>query len=261
MANHLQDRLDLALEAARQAGEIILRYYQSSSLTVDHKRDSSPVTIADREAEQSIREAIARNFSDDAVLGEEFGEQTGTSGYRWILDPLDGTKSFIHGVPLFGTLIGIEHEGEMVIGVCHFPVLKETAWGATGLGAWWSTEGGEPRVARVSDVSDPKQALFCFTTISGFGRIGRLDAFEQFVNDFGLSRGWGDCYGHILVATGRAEVMVDPLMNPWDSAALVPIVREAGGSFFDWKGEPSIYAGNGISTNQALREHVLKITR
>ncbi|MSR58868.1 MAG: histidinol-phosphatase [Planctomycetaceae bacterium] len=257
----LQSRLDLALRAARAAGDLILEHYQSAGLTVDRKRDSSPVTIADRNAEKLIRAEIAGEFPDDSILGEEFGEQPGRSGYRWIIDPLDGTKSFIHGVPLFGTLVGVEFEGRCVVGVCHFPVLRETAWGATGLGAWWQPAGGEPRPARVSPVAELSQALVCFTTVQGFARIGRTDAFESLAGAAGIVRGWGDCYGHILVATGRAEVMVDPLMNPWDAAALVPIVEEAGGSFMDWAGVTTIYSGNGISVNAALRESVLRITR
>lgn len=257
----LQSRLDLALSAAREAGDIILEYYQSTGLNVDRKKDSSPVTIADRRAEEFIRGQIGKHFPADAILGEEFGDTPGTSGFRWILDPLDGTKSFIHGVPLFGTLIGVEHGKTCVVGVCHFPVLNETAWGAKGLGAWWQTGSSSPREAKVSSVADISQALFSFTTVQGFARIGRPEAFEELVKQAGLSRGWGDCYGHILVATGRAEIMVDPLMNPWDAAALLPIVQEAGGHFMDWNGEPTIYSGNGISVNAALRDNVLKITK
>jgi histidinol phosphatase-like enzyme (inositol monophosphatase family) len=259
--NSLQSRLDLALSAARRAGDLILEHYQSASLTVDRKRDSSPVTIADRNAEQFIRGEIAKTFPDDAILGEEFGEQPGTSGFRWILDPLDGTKSFIHGTPLFGTLIGVEFKGRCVVGVCHFPVLHETAWGASGLGAWWQRPGESPRPAKVSTIADLSQSLFCFTTVQGFARIGRQDALDALIGSTAIARGWGDCYGHILVATGRAEVMVDPMMNPWDAAALVPIVEEAGGTFMDWNGTTTINSGNGISVNAALRDTVLRVTK
>jgi histidinol-phosphatase len=260
MSLELQPRLDLALRAAHEAERIILSYYQTG-VHVDRKRDSSPVTIADRTAEEAIRKLIGLAFPQDAILGEEFGETAGTSGFRWILDPLDGTKSFIHGTPLFGTLIGVEYNGRCEIGVCHFPVLHETVWAARGSGAWWKT-GDKPAVrAQVSGVSNLSDALFSFTTVQGFGRIGRPDAFEALIAGCSLARGWGDCYGHALVATGRAEVMVDPLMNPWDIAALVPIVEEAGGHFMSWAGTSDIHAGNGISVNAALREEVLKITR
>ncbi len=250
-----------ALEAAHDSGQFILQHYQQAGLAVERKRDSSPVTIADRGAEELLRREIAKSFPGDAILGEEFGEQPGTSGFRWILDPVDGTKSFIHGVPLFGTLIGLEYGETCVAGVCHFPPLEELIWGSVGKGAFWS-KGKEPqRPARVSSIEKLEEALFCFTTIQGFGRIGRSDAFQTFVDTCGLSRGWGDCYGHCLVATGRAELMVDPLMNPWDIAALIPIVQEAGGHFVDWNGKTSIHSGNGISVNAALREAVLEITR
>ncbi len=263
MANpaEFQKRLDHARAAALEAGRLILGYYQSSGLTVDRKRDSSPVTIADRRAEEFLRAGIAREYPGDGILGEEFGEQPGTSGFRWILDPLDGTKSFIHGVPLFGTLVGVEFEKQCVIGVCHIPVLGETAWAAKGLGAWWQPAGAAARPAKVSSVARLPESLFCFTTVQGFARIGREDAFEALVAAAGIARGWGDCYGHILVATGRAEVMVDPLMNVWDAAALIPIVEEAGGHFIDWNGEATAHSGNGISVNAALRDEVLRITK
>jgi len=253
--------MTFARTAALEASQLILGHYQSATLVVDRKRDSSPVTIADRNAEELLRAAIGRDFPGDAILGEEFGETSGTNGFRWILDPVDGTKSFIHGVPLFGTLIGVEFEGQCVAGVCHIPALGETAWGAKGIGAWWQPAGGEPRPARVSNVGELSQALFCFTTVQGFARIGRQDAFDTLTKSTGISRGWGDCYGHMLVATGRAEVMVDPLMNIWDAAALIPIIEEAGGHFVDWAGVVTAQSGNGISVNAALRDEVLRITK
>ena len=259
--SQLRRRLDFARSAAVDAGKLILGHYQSASLAVDRKRDSSPVTIADRQSEQLLRAGIEREFPADAILGEELGETPGTSGFRWILDPLDGTKSFVHGVPLFGTLVGVEFEVQCVVGVCHFPVLGETAWGARGLGAWWQPAGGDVRPARVSTIADLSQALVCFTTVQGFARIGRQDAFEALTSSAGMARGWGDCYGHILVATGRADVMIDPLMNLWDAAALVPIVEEAGGRYVDWQGRATPRSGNGISVNAALLEQVLRVTR
>lgn len=257
----LRPRLDFALDMARVAETIILSHYQQG-VAIEKKRDSSPVTIADRSAEEAIRAGIAKSFPTDGVLGEEFGETAGTSGFRWILDPLDGTKSFIHGTPLFGTLIGLEFAGRCVLGVCHFPVLGETAWGAKGLGSWFRKGNEAPRRSQVSQIDRLEDALFCFTTVQGFGRIGRPDAFTTFVDRCGLARGWGDCYGHVLVATGRAELMVDPLMNPWDIAALVPIVEEAGGAFLSWNGAKGDHtAGNGISVNGQLAEAVLGVTR
>lgn len=259
LADDLRKRLEFALEAARAASVHILKYYQTSQLVVDRKQDSSPVTEADRGAEVLLRERIAEAFPQDGVLGEEYGDTPGQNGYRWVLDPVDGTKSFIHGVPLFGTLIGLELDKECVLGVCRFPALDETVYGAKGLGAWWQL-GSRPAVqARVSDVSKMSEALFCITTITRWDQIQRRATFDRFCQAAGLTRGWGDCYGHILVATGRADLMIDPAMNPWDCAALLPIVQEAGGSFVDWNGQPTIYSGNGLSVNAQLKDQVLKM--
>jgi histidinol phosphatase-like enzyme (inositol monophosphatase family) len=259
VAEYWKPRLQFALDVARRAGELILGHYQSDGLAVDAKHDSSPVTAADRGAEELIRRAVATEFPGDGVLGEEFGELAGSNGLRWILDPVDGTKSFIHGVPLFGTLIGLEADGRVVLGVCRFPALGEVVYAAKGLGAWWQVDSALPRPARVSAVDRLSEALFCVTTISGWERIGRYETFEALRSRCKLTRGWGDCYGHALVATGRADVMVDPLMNVWDAAALLPILEEAGGHFVDWEGRPAIDSGNGVSVNHALRDEVLEI--
>jgi histidinol-phosphatase len=261
VSSDLKPRLEFALDVARRASELILGYYQSESLAVESKRDSSPVTAADRGAEELIRQEIQKHFPGDGVLGEEFGETASSNGFRWILDPVDGTKSFIHGVPLFGTLIGLEQGDRVVLGVCRFPALDEVMYATEGQGSWWQVGKGTPRQARVSQVDRLSEALFCVTTVSGWERIGRYDAFEKVRAQAKLTRGWGDCYGHALVATGRADVMIDPLMNPWDAAALVPIVQEAGGSFCDWTGKTSIYSGDGISVNLALRETVLALLK
>jgi histidinol-phosphatase len=261
LSAELQTRLDFALDAAAQAGELIMSHYQSPDLTVDRKRDSSPVTIADRGAEELLRSLIDDRYGNDAVLGEEFGESSGTSGWRWILDPIDGTKSFIHGVPLFGTLIGLEHGDDQVLGICAFPALVETVFAAKGLGAFWKIGSSEPRPARVSSVSNLSEATFCTTTIQGWARIGRQDAFDRFCEEAAICRGWGDCYGHALVATGRADVMVDPLLNAWDCAPFVPILQEAGGHFVAFNGKPDIHVGNGLSVNAGLLEASLNIVR
>ena len=137
MDSDLSARLKFACDAAQEAGRLTLKYFQRADLQIDLKQDATPVTVADREAEQLLRQRIAASFPDDGVLGEEFGEQSGTSGFRWILDPIDGTKSFIHGVPLYSVLIGVEHEGQSRLGVIHVPALQETAYAAAGQGAWY----------------------------------------------------------------------------------------------------------------------------
>jgi histidinol-phosphatase len=259
--SQLQQRLDFAVEAARNASELILDYYQVADLSVEHKEDRSPVTEADRNAEQLIRDLIGGDYPEDGILGEELGEKKSQNGFRWILDPVDGTKPFVHGVPLFGTLIGLEYETEVVLGVARFPALNEVVYAARGSGTWWQVGDDAPRQTHVTSVEKLSDALFCFTDIEGYLKIDRLDVVEKLSKATRISRGWGDCYGHILVATGRAEVMVDPLLNVWDAAALLPIVEEAGGHFVDWSGKASIYSGNGISVNAALKDAVLELLK
>lgn len=258
-ADQLQARLEFAVAVAAEVSELVMRCYHDASLVVERKGDDSPVTAADREAEQWIRRRVADDWSGDGVLGEEFDETSGTSGYRWILDPVDGTKSFVHHVPLFGTLVGLEYEGQMVAGVCRMPGLDEVVYAATGLGAWWQQGRNEPQPARVSETAELSEALFCTTTITGWRTTGRQDVFDRLCRAAGLVRGWGDCYGHLLVATGRADVMVDAEMNIWDAAALLPILEEAGGHFVDLGGSVSIESGHGLSVNAALKDEVLAV--
>ncbi len=259
MSQSLQERLEFAVHAAREASTLILRYYLNADLAVELKGDQSPVTAADRGAEQLLRSLIADAYPQDGILGEEFGEQPGTSGFRWILDPVDGTKSFIHGVPLFGTLIGLEREERAVLGVCRIPALDEVVYAADGCGAWWQRGRVEPLPARVTQTDRLERALFSYTAIELFDQYGRRPAFEEFVRTCHATRAWGDCYGHLLVATGRADVMADPVMNIWDAAPLLPILREAGGTFIDWTGAETIRGGNGISVNGRLKESVIEL--
>ena len=256
-----QARLDLALSAAREAGEITLRYFGQHNYAVELKSDRSPVTIADRQAEQHLRDRISAAFPDDAILGEELASRPGDSGFRWILDPIDGTKSFISGVPLYGTLIGVEWEGRAVIGVLRMPALDEIAYAVAGGGAFSQCGDAPVKPARVSNTSTLAESLFCTSDVKSFATSGKGEAFDRLSGACRLSRTWGDCYGYLLVATGRADVMVDPQMNVWDCAALQPIMEEAGGTFTDWRGTPTIHAGEAIATNKAVLEEVLAITR
>lgn len=261
MTDPVKSRLDAAIDMAQEAGELILRYYQNPALAVEQKVDDSPVTIADREAEQLIRRRIAAAFPEDAILGEEYGQQSGTSGWRWILDPVDGTKSFIHGVPLFGTLIGVEQAGRAEIGVCRMPALGEMAYAASGQGCWWQQGDAEPVAAHVTNVSSFSDALFCYTSRGYFHASGQNAVFDTLLNGCRISRGWGDCYGHLLVATGRADAIVEPGLHPWDAAAVIPLIREAGGHFLDWDGHESFTSGTGISVNDALKDEVLSLVQ
>jgi histidinol-phosphatase len=247
--------LDFAVDAAWQAGRLTLAHFQTG-VAVEQKADASPVTVADRGAEELLRRLIESRFPGHAIVGEDYGETERDSTYRWIIDPIDGTRSYIRGVPLYGVLIGLQIAGEVVVGVAHFPGLGEMVAAAKGEGCRWN---GRP--AHVSDVSRLDQALAVYTDCAGFAAYGRAEAWNRIQEATHTQRGWGDCYGHCLVATGRAELMFDPIMNAWDCAALLPIVQEAGGTFTDWGGEATIYGGEALSTNGALYDQVMGIIK
>jgi histidinol phosphatase-like enzyme (inositol monophosphatase family) len=247
-----RELMDFAVDAAWQAGKITLEYFQTA-LVPDLKADASPVTVADRRAEECLRAAITRAYPSHAILGEEYGE-TGApdARERWILDPIDGTLSFVRGVPLYGVMVALERDGEPVVGVLNFPALGEIVYAARGEGCYWNG-----RRARVSPVERLEDALVLATDTSAMARYGRADAYERLRSSSKMQRTWGDCYGHALVATGRAEVMVDPIMNIWDCAALRPVLEEAGGTFTDWSGTPTHTAPEALSTNGVLLDRVL----
>jgi histidinol-phosphatase len=253
--HELEQLRDFAADIAREAGEITLTYFNRLT-AVDRKADGSFVTIADREAEAFLRARIAREFPDDAILGEEEGERAGSSGRRWILDPIDGTYSFVHGVPLYGVLIGLEIADEPCVGAINMPALGDLVCAARGSGCFWN---GQP--ARVSSTAAFEAALLLTTDFASFGLAGFGEAAEELQRRAAGRRTWGDCYGHVLVATGRADVILDPIMNVWDCAALLPVVEEAGGTFTDWSGRRTIHGGNAISTNGLLHEAVLDVIR
>jgi histidinol phosphatase-like enzyme (inositol monophosphatase family) len=267
MSDDVNDLLAFAREAARAAGEATLTHFGATELAVERKADGSPVTRADREAERILRERIAAAWPDDAILGEEEGERPGTSGRRWILDPVDGTRSFTHGVPLYGTLLALESEAHerVELGVVYLPALREMMYAARGQGAFWTTDVGgareATRPARVSAVGRLEDALMCTTSVGGFAQVDRLDLYRRLRAAVGRDRGWSDCYGHMLVATGRAELMVDARMAVWDCAALQPIVEEAGGVFMDLAGAATHRGGSALSVNAALAEPIRGLLR
>jgi len=251
----LDELLELALEAAREAGEVALRYFERDVL-VEWKSDQTPVTVADREGEKLLRGRIEKRFPDHGIVGEEFGVVRAHAPYRWILDPIDGTQSFIHGVPLWGVMIGVERDGESVLGVVHFPALRETVWARAGGGAWWNGKR-----ASVSRVARLEEATLLTTDLRLFENQRLRAGFDQLRARVKFERTWGDCYGHTLVATGRADIMLDPIMSEWDACALLPILEEAGGRFSDWSGVRTVRGGNAISTNGLLFEPVISVLR
>ena len=246
----LEELLTFATQAAWDAGRVTLGYFQTD-LEVETKADSSPVTIADKTAENLLRKMIKARFPEDGLVGEEHGVEEGTTGRRWIVDPIDGTKAFVAGVPLYGTMVGIEIEGEPVVGVVNLPALGEMVNAARGLGCWWNGKR-----ARVSNVDKVEDALVIVTEHKSFAKH-KPGVADGLVERARLVRGWGDCYGYVMVATGRAEVMLDPVMAVWDCAALAPIMEESGGTFTTWSGERTIWGEEAVATNGVLYEEVM----
>jgi histidinol phosphatase-like enzyme (inositol monophosphatase family) len=238
--------MQAAAEVARLTGDAALKHFRTT-LNVETKGDGSPVTIADREAEQVARAWLAERFPSDAILGEEFGGAPAGAGRRWIIDPIDGTKSFVHGVPLWGTLIAVCDGTDVLAGAAYFPATGELICAAPGEGCWWNDSR-----TQVSSVSVLRDATALTTDARFSDQISRREGWRELSERVFLARTWGDAYGYLLVATGRAEVMIDPVMNPWDAAPFLPIIGEAGGVFTDWGGQRTAFGGNAIATNAAL---------
>jgi histidinol phosphatase-like enzyme (inositol monophosphatase family) len=246
----LESLMQAVAEVARLAGDVAAGYYRQG-LTVDVKSDGSPVTVADRDAEQRARSWIETRFPGDGILGEEFGLVRPDARRRWVVDPIDGTKSFVRGVPLWGTLVAVCEGEEVLAGAVYLPAAGDLVAAARGCGAW---NGGSR--CQVSPVSSLDGATV-LTTDERFKEAPRWrDGWERLSRRASVSRSWGDCYGYVLVATGRAEAMVDPVLSPWDAAAVLPIVVEAGGAFTDWDGRPWAFGGSAIATNAALAAEV-----
>jgi histidinol-phosphatase len=256
MSESYRSYLSFAMETVQLAGRLTLKYFQRG-VRPDFKADDTPVTVADRKSEELIRSRIEKRFPQHAIVGEEFGSsQTQGASHRWYIDPIDGTKSFLRGVPLYASLLGLEIEGRVEVGAAYFPALDEMIAAATGEGCWW-----DGRRAYVSEVVSLEQALAVFSDVASFAKHGRADAWQRIQQAVSFRAGWGDAYGHMLVATGRAELMLDPIMHVWDSAPFPPILKEAGGYFGDWQGNPTIHANEALSTTQALLPEVLAIIR
>lgn len=248
-----RELLDSAVKFARLGGNHTLTYFRKG-LDVIRKADDSPVTIADREAEQIIRAEIQRIYPDHGIIGEEFGVTNPDARIKWILDPIDGTISFIHGIPLYTTLIGVLIDDEPVAGVIFAPAMDEMCEGSAKLGT--KLNGKAVKVRTCTDLSDA-------TLLTTDRKNIREHDFENGINELmkvvKVDRTWGDAYGHMMVATGRADVMFDPILNIWDAAALMPVLQGARGHFIDIYGKANIHTGNGISVVDGIKNSVLKI--
>jgi histidinol-phosphatase len=253
MKSLLAELRKAAVELAGMGGDATLNHFKKT-FQVEFKEDDSPVTNADREAERLIREQINKRFPSHGIIGEEYGAENEDAEVVWILDPIDGTKSFIHGVPFYTTLIGITIDREPSVGVIYAPALGEMVSAAVGLGCELNGE-----ICRVRSCDDLGKATFLSTDVTSFEQYGYSEPYEELLELTRIHRTWGDAYGHMMVATGRADIMIDPILNIWDAAALLPIVTEAGGSYTDLAGKKSIESGNALSTNKNLLPQLLSI--
>lgn len=242
-----------AIEIAKEGGGHTLQYF-NQAVEIERKSDDSPVTVADREAESIMRESITEQFPDHGIIGEEHGRTNESSEIQWILDPIDGTKSFIHGVPLYTTLIGVVVEGKPVCGVIFAPVLNELCEAAVGKGTRLND-----KECLVRGCDDLSKATFLSTDAYTAVDYDFGEAFDSLMEQTRLHRTWGDAYGHMMVATGRADIMFDPILSIWDAAPMQTILSEAGGIFCDTTGKETIESGNGISCSRGLLPEVLRV--
>jgi histidinol phosphatase-like enzyme (inositol monophosphatase family) len=245
-------RLEVAIAAAKAAGAVALRYFRTD-LQVERKHDHSPVTIADREAEQRAVEVLREAFPDHGFLGEEFGEQRG-AGARWIIDPIDGTKSFIRGIPFFATLIALEEEGTISTGVVYAPALDDLLYAQKGQGAFDS--GGRLQVSSIATLS---RSMLVFGGASALRSRGYWRAYERLVDRSDRQRAYGDYFAYTFVARGQAEAMVDVDLKPWDLAALQIIIEEAGGRFTDFAGNATAFGGTAVASNGLVHEEIRQL--
>ena len=234
--------LKIALKTAELAEENILKFYQND-VGVEWKADKTPVTIADKGTEELARKFWAKETPGFGVIGEEFGIESPDAEYQWVIDPIDGTKSFIHGVPLFGTLIALYHKNVPIASVIRLPAMKSAVWAVNGGGAF--LDGREVHASGVSQLSD---ALVLSGTVNTMEDKGFGEGFTKLRRGARLHRGWGDCYGYYLVAAGRAEIMVDPVVSLWDIAPFPLLMKEAGGKFSTIDGKTELFDANGKPT-------------
>lgn len=248
----IQRRASAARWAAIEAGRLTWDYFQQG-ISHEYKQDSTPVTIADREAEELLRNAFQTQFPGDGFLGEEYGEQAGTTGFRWIIDPIDATKNFVRGIPLYANLVGLEYEGRVVAGVANIPCMNQLYYASLGHGAFCNG-----RRIQVSSVEQLSEAQVIYSSIDWFDRTNTTPFFLEVARESARTRGFGDFYGFLLIAQGSAELMLEPEISPWDIAALKPIVEEAGGVFTDWTGADTIYGKGCVAGTPAIHAEIMR---
>ncbi len=251
MKSYLKE-LEYALKVVKASERITLKYFRSK-FKIDYKSDRSPVTIADKSCEKFLIRELSKKFPGHGFYGEEFGDNSAGKDFRWIIDPIDGTRNFTRGIPFWGTLCGLEHQGEMVAGIMALPALKKTYYASKKHGAFCNGK----RI-KVSKLAELEKSTVVFGGLSYFVGTKYERAFLDIIKSSYHDRGFGDCFGYTFVADGQAEAMIDPIVSPWDVAAIKPIIEEAGGVFTDFEGNPTIYNRTGLAGNPCMHEAILK---
>ena len=249
--------LEVALELAQRADAITLDRFGALDLRIDTKPDLTPVTDADEAVEADLRAVLARERPDDRVLGEEYGGAAAFSGRQWVIDPIDGTKNFVRGVPVWASLIALLEDGVPVVGVVSAPALNRRWWAAAGLGAFAAVGAAAPRRLSVSAVAELNSASLSFSSLSGWADLGRRDAFIGLTDAVWRVRGYGDFFSYCLVAEGAVDIAAEPEVKLWDLAPLDILIREAGGKFTGLDGSPGPHGGTAVATNGLLHDEVL----
>ena len=249
--------LEVALELAQRADAITLDRFGALDLRIDTKPDLTPVTDADEAVEADLRAVLARERPDDEVLGEEYGGAATFSGRQWVIDPIDGTKNFVRGVPVWASLIALLEDGVPVVGVVSAPALNRRWWAAAGLGSFAAVGDAAPRRLSVSAVAELNSASLSFSSLSGWADLGRRDAFIRLTDAVWRVRGYGDFFSYCLVAEGAVDIAAEPEVKLWDLAPLDILIREAGGKFTGLDGSPGPHGGTAVATNGLLHDEVL----
>lgn len=257
MSNYADD-LALALELAELADSITLDRFEATDLDVSSKPDMTPVSDADLATETALREKIAAARPADAILGEEFGGAVELTGRQWVIDPIDGTKNYVRGVPVWATLIALMEGGRVVVGVVSAPALGRRWWAARGGGAWTGRSLTKATRCAVSSVTRLEDASFSYSDLEEWEKANRLDGFLELTRACWRTRGYGDFWSHVMVAEGSVDLSAEPELSPWDIAALTVIVEEAGGMWTDLSGASELSGGSLVCTNGALHSEVLK---
>ena len=252
----VRDDVALALRLADQADAVTVERFGAMDLRVDTKPDLTPVTDADRSVENALRDTLSQERPDDPVLGEEFGGTPTFAGRQWVIDPIDGTKNFVRGVPVWATLIALLHDGVPVAGAVSAPALQRRWWAGAGEGTFASFADGPPRRVSVSSVADLESASLSFSSLAGWAKLGLRDQFIELTDAVWRVRGYGDFLSYCLLAEGAVDIAAEPEVSLWDLAALDIVVREAGGAFTGLDGTPGPHGGNAVATNGLLHEEV-----